>query len=94
MNTSFGKQCFFCDNPKGIQLLTRSKFGLSHLREHQFKNNFQDTHNLVCIYGEDIETSCHCFLHCLPYTNESLTFLNVIWVIDNSILELVDSQIV
>ena len=50
---------FLCNNPKRIQLLTRLRLGLSHLREHRFKHNIQDTLNPICNYGEDIEISCH-----------------------------------
>mgnify|MGYP001793457675 FL=1 len=31
-----------CD-PLGVQLLTRLRVGLSHLRDHKFKHNFNDT---------------------------------------------------
>ena len=85
---------FLCNNPKGIQLLTRLRPGLSHLRDHKFKHNFQDTLNPICNCGEDIETFCHYFLHCSLCTNERLTLLNVIQGIDNSILELADSRFV
>ena len=30
-----------------LQLLTRLRLGLSHLREHKFKHNFQDTLNPI-----------------------------------------------
>ena len=83
-----------CNNPKGIQLPTRFRLGLSHLQDHKFKHNFQDTLNQICNYGEDIGTSCHYLLHCSLYTNERLALLNVIQDIDNSILELTDSHIV
>ena len=83
-----------CDNPKGTQLLTRLRHGLSHLREHRFKHNFHDILNPICNCGEDIESSCHYLLHCSLYTNERLALLNVIQGIDNSILELDDSHIV
>ena len=36
---------FYCYNPQGITLITRLRFGLSHLREHKFKHSFQDTIN-------------------------------------------------
>ena len=85
---------FLCNNPKRIQLLTRLRPGLSHLRDHKFKHNFLDTLNPICNCGEDIETSCYYLLHCSFYTNERLAFLNVIKGIDNSILELNDSHIV
>ena len=85
---------FLCNSAKGIQLLTRLRLGLSHLRDHEFKHNFQNTFNPIWNCGEDIETSCHYLLHCSLYTNERLALLNVIQGIDNSILELADSHIV
>ena len=85
---------FLCNNPKGIQLLIRLRLGSSHLRDHKFKHNFQDTVNPICNCGEDIETSCHYLLQCSLYTNERLALLNVIQGIDNSILELTDSYFV
>ena len=85
---------FLCNNPKGIQLLTRLRLGLSDLCDHKFKHNFQDTLNRICNYSEDIETSCHYLFYCSLYTNERLALLNIIQGIDNSILELADSHIV
>ena len=77
-----------------MQLLTRLRLRLSHLREHKFKHNFQDTLNPICNCGKDIENSCHYFLYCSLYTNERPALLNVIQGIDNSILELGDFHIV
>ena len=37
-----------CNNPKGIQLLTKLRLSLSHLRDHKLKHNFQDTLNPIC----------------------------------------------
>ena len=85
---------FLCNNPKGIKLLTRLRLDLSHLREHKFKNNFQDKLNPICNCGEDIESSCHFLLHCSLYSNERLALLDDIEGIDNSIFEISDSQIV
>ena len=82
---------FYCNNPKGIQLLTKLRLGLSHLREDKFLHNFQDTLNPNCNYDEDIETSCHYLLHCLLYTNERLALLNVIL---NVVLKVGHSHIV
>ena len=75
---------FLCNNSKGIQLLTRLRLGLSHLRDHKFKHNFLDNLDPICNCGEDIETSYHYFLHCSLIIQGS----------DNSILELTDSHIV
>ena len=85
---------FLCKNPKGIQLLAILRLGLSHLRQHKFKHNFQDTFNLISNCSKDIEISCQYLLHCSLYTNERLGLLNVIRDIDNKILELNDLQIV
>ena len=38
---------FPCNNPKRIQLVTRLRPGLSYLRGHKFKHNFQDTLNPI-----------------------------------------------
>ena len=57
---------FLCNNPKRIQLLTRLRFGLIHLREHKFKHNFRDILNSICKCIEDIETSCHYLVHSIP----------------------------
>ena len=39
-NSTFGTNYVF-----GLKLLTRHRVGFSHLREHKFKHNFQDTLN-------------------------------------------------
>ena len=66
---------FLCNNPKGIQPLTRLRLDLSHLREHKIKHNFQDTLIQICNCGKDIETSCHYLLHCSLNTNKRLALL-------------------
>ena len=52
-------------NPQGLQLETRLRLGLSHLRYHKFKHNFLDTINQLCSCSSDIETTLH-FLLCCP----------------------------
>ena len=73
-----GNSVFRCHNPKGIKLLTRLRFGLSHLREHKFKHDFLDSLNPICSCDKDIEMSTHFLLHCSNYSNERLTFLYII----------------
>ena len=51
-------------NSLGIKLLPRLRLGLSHLHEHKFWHYFQDTLNLLCECGKDIESTMHSFLHC------------------------------
>ena len=48
----------------GINLITRLRLGFSHLREHKFKHNFQDTLNPLCSYSIEVESTSHYFLCC------------------------------
>ena len=82
-----GNSVFKCHNPKGIKLLTRLRLGLSHLWEHKFKHGFLDSLNPICSCGQNIETSTHFLLHCSNYSNERLTFLNIIRSIDLKVTE-------
>ena len=41
-------------NPHRIKLLTRSRVGLSHLREHKFRHNFQYSLDPFCNCGRHI----------------------------------------
>ena len=53
---------FSCHNLKKIKYLKILRYKLSHLDEHKFKNNFQDTLNTLCKYACDIENiRCHRF---------------------------------
>ena len=88
-----GNSVFRCHNPKGIKLLTRLRLGLSHLREHKFKHSFLDSLNPFCSCGQNIETSIHFLLHCSNYSNERLTFLNIVRNIDSNILSKNDLKV-
>ena len=76
---------FRCHNPKGVKLLTRLRLDLSHLREHKFQHGFLNSLNPICSCGQDTETSTHFFLHCFNYSNERLTFVNIIRKTDRNI---------
>ena len=39
---------FLCNNPKVMLLLARLRLALSHLGEHKFRHNVQDTFNPIC----------------------------------------------
>ena len=58
---------FNVHNPHGVKLLTRLRVGLSHLREHNFRHNFQDSLDPFCNCGRHIETTIHFFPHCSHY---------------------------
>ena len=57
------KNTFIIHNQLGIKLLTCIRVGLTHLKEHKFKNNFQDPIDLLCSCGNSIESTIHYFLH-------------------------------
>ena len=68
---------FSCLNRKGITLLSRLRFGLSHLREDKFKHSFQDSLNSFCNGEKDEdETSSHYLLQCSNYSEERMALLN------------------
>ena len=84
---------FYCHNPKGIKLLSRLRFGLSHLREHKLRNSFQDSLKPFCNCGKgEAKTSSHYLLHCSNYSEKHLALLNTIKNIDMSILQQSDSK--
>ena len=47
---------FNCHNPSGIKLTNRLRLGFNHLHQHKFRHNFQNSLNLICSRGENIET--------------------------------------
>ena len=67
---------FSCQNLKGIKNLTSLRLGLSHLHEHKFKNNFQDTLNPLCTCDCDDENTFHFLLHWPNFLVEKNTLLN------------------
>ena len=84
---------FNCHNSKAIKYLSGISLGLSHVREHKFKHNIQDTLNPICACRSDIETPCQYFISCPIFDAERSTLLNNIRQIAPSILNLNHSQI-
>ena len=84
---------FNCNNYKGIRFITRLRLGMSHLREHKFKHNFQDCLNPICSCGLDIESTLHFFLHCLSFNDERYTLLSTLNKIECKLLELTKSSL-
>ena len=76
-----------CHNSKGLKLITRLRLDFSFLREHKFKNSFQDTTNLLCSCGLDIESTEHFLLHCHQFINEICTLLSTIDNINYKLLK-------
>ena len=85
---------FNVHNANGIKLLTRLRVGLSHLREHKFRHNFQDSLDPFRNCGWYIETTIHFFLHCSDYSNQRKTLFEKIINMKRSLLNQNDSIIV
>ena len=77
---------FNINNPLGLKLSTRLRVGFSHLKEHKFKHNFQDSVDPLYSCGNDIESTVHFFLHCPNFTTQRQTLLNKLKSINASIL--------
>ena len=67
---------FNVHNPHGIKLLTRLRVGLSHLREHIFRHNFEDSLDPFCNCGRHIELST--FFSTTQITQKKLVTSNVL----------------
>ena len=65
---------------------------MGHLREHNFKHNFQDCLNPVCSCGLDIESTSY-FLHCPIFNDERCTLLSTLNNIDCKLIELAKSSL-
>ena len=80
-------------NQYGIKLLTRLRLGLSHVNERKVKHGFNDTVNLICICGDDIESINHFFLHCSEYCETRQTLFDNIQSIDKMLLSQKESSL-
>ena len=77
---------FNIHNPLGIKYLTRLRIGFSHLKEHKFRHNFQDSVGPMCSCGSDTETAKHFLLHCPNFHLQRQTLFDKIATIDSNIL--------
>ena len=84
---------FNCHNPIGIKLITRLRLGLSHLRDHKFKQNFLDYLNPICCCSKGTETTVDYLLYGPIFSDERSIFLNNIQRIDENVLSESDSRI-
>ena len=78
---------FNIHNPLGIKYLTRLRVGFSHLKEHKFRHNFQDSIDPMCNCGSGIETTVHFLLHCPNFITQRQTLFDKIATIDDNILK-------
>ena len=75
-----------CD-PLGVQLLTRLRVGLSHLREHKFRHGFNDVVNPFCPCNNEIESVSHYYLRCHNNSIQRLDLMNELSNLDPRILQ-------
>ena len=80
-------------NPYGLKLLTRLRLGLSHLRYHKFRHNFQDCINPICDCDLEIETTTYFLLRCSLFQSARQSLLMNIKKIDENILKKHDELI-
>ena len=85
---------FNIHRPNGVKLLTRLRLGFSHLREHKFRHNFEDTLNPLCSCSIEPETTSHYFLHCHNYDAIRATLINELNPINNTLHLLDDSELI
>ena len=77
----------------GIKLITRLRLVFSHLREHKFKHNIQDTLNPLCSCSIEVESTSHYFLRCHFYDALRATLMNDLRNIDSDLPALRDENL-
>ena len=81
-------------NKKGLKYLTRLRLRLSHLREHKFKHNFQDTINPLCNCSLSVESIEHYFLDCANFNDHRHVLMNSLFNIDNSFINMPNKELI
>ena len=84
---------FLIRDATGLKLLTRLRLGLSHLREHKFSHNFQDTVNPLCSCSLELENVEHFFLRCHHFNQSRFNLKNELQLIDPNISYLPDKEL-
>ena len=77
---------FNINNSLEIKLLALLTIAFSHLKEHKFKHNFQDSVDPLCSCENDIELTVHFLVHCPNFTTQRQTLLNKLKSINASIM--------
>ena len=80
-----GKSFFDIHDTNGIKLLNHLRLKFSHLNEHKFRHNFNDTVDSMCKYGLRPETTVHYLLRCNLYSDQRLELLNNVCVLNPSL---------
>ena len=88
------KEVFNVSDPIGLKFLTRLRLNFSHLNEHKFNHNFNDTINPLCSCSLDPESTTHYLLHCLLFSTQRKILLDSLHNIDETISNLTEINLV
>ena len=80
-----GKSVFDIHDTNGIKLLRRLRLNFSHLNEHKFRHNFNDTVDPMCTSGRQSETTLHYLLRCNLYFTQRLELLNNVCILNSPV---------
>ena len=73
-------------NLLGVKYLTRLRIGFSHIKEHKFIHNFQDSIDPMYNCRSGIEATIHFFHHCANFNAQRQTNFDKMATIDANIL--------
>ena len=77
---------FDIHDTNGIKLLTRLRLNISHLNEHKFLHNFNDTVDSLCTCGCEPEITLHyLLLSCNLYSTQRVVLLNNACILNPSL---------
>ena len=76
-----------------LKLLTRSRLNFSHLNEHKFRNNFNDTIIPMSSCRKETETTLHYLLHSDFYSIYRIELLNDICALTNFLKNIVEENL-
>ena len=76
-----------------LKLLSCLRLNFSHLNEHKFLHNFNDTINPMCSFGKEPETTLHYLLRCDFYSMYRLELLNDICALNHSLNNILEEDL-
>ena len=82
---SYVVQIYFCHD---------CRLGFSHLKEHKFKHNFQDSVDPLCSCGIETESTKHFLLHCANFSIQRKTLFDKLTELNIDVLTRNDDYIV
>ena len=89
-----GNSMYGISDSFGVKLINRLRLGFSHLREHNFRYNFADTVNPLCLCTLETENPESFFLRCKNNLSARTTLLNELNNISNAINSLNSTDLI